>query len=152
MLGKFSRWLRILGYDVDYRLNEKDNMLISLAYERCRILLTKDVDLYRKTRRADAQVFLLKKENEAENLAEIARHYGLDLKFNPNNSRCPKCNSKLRTVPIEVVIKLVPSSVSKYQNKFWQCTNSQCRKIYWHGSHWRNIKEKLEEARNFLKS
>ena len=33
MLGRLGRWLRMLGFDTDYKLNEKDNSLINLAEE-----------------------------------------------------------------------------------------------------------------------
>jgi uncharacterized protein with PIN domain len=150
MLGKFCRWLRILGYDVDYRQNEIDKTLINLAMERGRILLTKDVELYKKTLRAGVEAFLLKGENEAENLASVARCYGLKLEFKPDTSRCPKCNFALEIIPIEEVRKELPTSVLKSHQEFWRCTNPKCRKIYWRGSHWKKIKEKIESARKLL--
>ena len=150
MLGKFTRWLRILGYDVEYRQNEIDNALISLAGEKGRILLTKDVELYRKTLKAGVDAFLLKSENEAENLAEMAKCYELELEFKPDTSRCPKCNMKLEIVPTEEVRKEAPSSILESQRQFWQCTNPKCRKVYWRGSHWKKIKEKIEEAKRLL--
>ena len=39
MLGRLGRWLRMLGFDTDYKLKEKDNALINLAEEENRILV-----------------------------------------------------------------------------------------------------------------
>lgn len=147
MLGKLSRWLRILGYDSDYKQNEEDSTLINLANEKDRILLTKDVELYRKTVKAGVEAFLLESENETENLAKIARHYKLELEFKPDISRCPKCNAKLKSAPIEEAKSQVPPTILKSQYEFWQCANSECQNIYWKGSHWRKIKKGIEEAK-----
>ncbi|HKM51591.1 MAG TPA: Mut7-C RNAse domain-containing protein, partial [Candidatus Bathyarchaeia archaeon] len=38
MLGKLTRWLRILGYDAEYSKNSSDNNLLSQAKDESRIL------------------------------------------------------------------------------------------------------------------
>ena len=54
MLGKLTRWLRLMGEDVkcvnDFSLppGKEDDFLLKLSEEESRVLLTRDVDLYRR--------------------------------------------------------------------------------------------------------
>jgi uncharacterized protein with PIN domain len=41
MMGKVSRWLRILGYDVKYENDALDDTILKIAVEERRILLTR---------------------------------------------------------------------------------------------------------------
>ena len=148
MLGRLSRWLRILGFDTDYKLNEKDDTLINLAKEEGRILITKDLELYRRTIKSDVKALLLDSENCTNNLAIIARRYGLELKFKPEISRCSKCNAKLEKKQAEDVREQISPLILRNQNQFWQCINFQCKKIYWQGSHCKKIVERIDEAKN----
>ena len=47
MLGKLSRWLRMLGHDVKYSTELNDAELELLAKTENRVLLTKDLELYK---------------------------------------------------------------------------------------------------------
>lgn len=46
MLGKLTRWLRMLGQDVEYSNNMEDSQLLTIAKEDDRTLLTRDFELY----------------------------------------------------------------------------------------------------------
>ena len=48
MLGKLTRWLRMLGQDVLYSVQLGDSELLELAKKEDRILLTKDFELYKR--------------------------------------------------------------------------------------------------------
>ncbi|MCK4845820.1 MAG: hypothetical protein KAS95_09115, partial [Candidatus Heimdallarchaeota archaeon] len=39
----------------------------------------------------------------------------------------------------------IPEGTAKYYNEFWECTN--CKKIYWVGRHWENIRAILENVK-----
>lgn len=45
MLGKLTRWLRMLGQDVRYSVQFDDSELLVLAKKEERVLLTKDLEL-----------------------------------------------------------------------------------------------------------
>jgi uncharacterized protein with PIN domain len=49
MLGKLARWLRILGHDVIYLVEFEDSELLKLAKKEESVLLTKDLELYKRT-------------------------------------------------------------------------------------------------------
>ena len=47
MLGKLTRWLRMLGYDAVYQNDSSDTDLLTAAKSKSLILLTSDEELYR---------------------------------------------------------------------------------------------------------
>ncbi|RLI37570.1 hypothetical protein DRO55_01065 [Candidatus Bathyarchaeota archaeon] len=145
MLGKLTRWLRMLGYDVEYHNALNDEELIAIAGREGRILLTRDLDLYQKAKNRGLNALLIKGRNEAEKLAELAKTLKIRLEIDTAISRCPKCNSKIRPIKKEEIIDRIPESTSRFYDEFWICT--KCGQIYWHGSHWRRINETLKLAR-----
>ena len=48
MLGKLTRWLRMLGQDVEYSTKLSDDELLASAKAEGRILLTRDFELYQR--------------------------------------------------------------------------------------------------------
>lgn len=150
MLGKLTRWLRMLGHDVEYSSSFDDGELISVARSENRVLLTRDVKLYRKAATEGVEAFLVEGKTEYEKLAELARRYGFKLEIDVPDSRCPKCNSRIRPVRKEEVMERIPESTSKHYDEFWECQN--CGKIYWQGSHWKRINKTLSQAKQVLKN
>jgi len=149
MLGKLARWLRIFGFDAEYRRAVSDEELIEAALREGRILLTRDIDLHRRARRRGVRSLLVEGRAEAEKLAEIAEHLNIEYEVNPRESRCPRCDAPLRPVSKEEVRGKVPPGTYKAYEDFWICQG--CGKVYWRGSHWRNIEETLEEVRDLLR-
>ena len=148
MLGKLTRWLRILGYDVEYRPDEADDKLIELAKKTGRTLLTSDLQLYRKATKMGVNTFLVDGKSDVENLAKTSKRFNLNIRTEEiEETRCPVCNFKLRlALPSEVEGK-IPTTTLKTYKEFWICTNPKCQKIYWQGSHWKKIEEILKEVK-----
>ncbi len=146
MVGRLARWLRLIGNDVVYSRDLTDNELIRRAVTEARILLTSDVELYRRAVADGADSFLVKGRTEAERLARIAKRFRIDLDIDAATSRCPTCNATIRPVEKEQVKGMVPVSTYEVFNEFWECTNRDCGKIYWQGSHWKKIGEHLSKA------
>jgi hypothetical protein len=151
MLGKLTRWLRMLGYDVEYIRDSPDEKLVERAEKERRVLLTSDLHLYRRALRRGIRAHLVEGRKEAEKIAGMAGRFKLKLKINPESSLCPRCNSPLREAEASVLRSLIPASVLRKHQKFWVCTNSECGKVYWKGSHWNEIDKILEEARSYLR-
>jgi hypothetical protein len=135
-LGRLSRWLRILGFDVVYFKSDNIGTLILEALREDRLIVTRKKrkigDLEKKT------VMILSAELE-EQLKEIISKAGLKIEENKMFTRCTVCNCVLQEVKKEDVKEMVPEYVYKSQNFFMCCP--ECKKIYWQGSHWGNIKE-----------
>jgi uncharacterized protein with PIN domain len=147
MLGNISRWLRLLGYDVEYAPVKDDTELIRRSMVEERILLTADVELFRLAKRRGVKAILVKETSTVQSLSRLSKKLKLPLIFNQMRSRCPTCGSILARVAKDSVEGKIPKRTYQTYNRFWICTSSSCSKVYWRGSHWRKIKETLEKAR-----
>jgi uncharacterized protein len=96
MLGKFARWLRMLGNDVTYSVQFGDNELLELAKAEGRVLLTKDLELYKRAITSGLDAFYVEGKTESSRLAEVSKRYGLTLEIDMDKSHCPVCNSQLK--------------------------------------------------------
>ena len=144
MLGKLTRWLRMLGQDVKYSTESEDAELIVLAKKERRTLLTRDSELYQRATAKGIDVFYVKGLAEAEKLAELAKRFDFPLIIDLKRSRCPRCNGRIRLTLKEKLAELVEKNTFIYYHKFWKC--QKCNRIYWQGAHWDGINATLEKA------
>jgi len=148
MLGKLTRWLRILGHDVEYAGSMDDKGLAQKAKKEDRVLLTRDVELYKQAIAKGAEAFLIENPNQTANLASLAKRFKVKLEVDVKISRCPKCNGTIRTVSKTEIADKIPLTTSSNYNEFWQC--QQCAQVYWRGAHWNRIEKTLDDARKTL--
>ena len=146
MLGGLARWLRILGYEVRYDASAKDNDLLKIADDESLVLLTRDLELYQRAVAKKIASALVAGETEEERLAQMASSFGVRLETNMAETRCPECGASLLEKPKSDLADKVPEESLKLYNQFWKCSNQTCRKVYWVGSHWKHIRQTLEEA------
>ena len=90
MLGKLTRWLRLLGYDVEYANDMDDKKLMAMAKKKKRILLTRDLELFQQANAHGVDTFLVEGRTEVERLACMAKKYDFPLEIDIIISRCPK--------------------------------------------------------------
>jgi len=152
MLGKLTRWLRMIGYEATYLNDSPDHDLLALAKRESFILLTSDEELYRNAISKGIDSFLVQGRIEAERLAGLAERYHLNLNIDTATSKCPMCGSSIREVLKKDVEASVPPTTFKVYQSFWVCTNPNCAKVYWQGSHWKRIEQTLESAREIIDS
>ena len=95
------------------------------------------------------KAFYVTGETEEVKLSELSKRFGISLMIDLDNSRCPKCNTKLQVVPKEKLAGKVEESTFAYYSDFWICP--QCGQIYWQGAHWKRIKSTLKDAEEKLK-
>jgi uncharacterized protein with PIN domain len=149
MLGKLTRWLRMLGHNVKYSNRLDDAQLIAVAKKERRVLLTRDLELYQQATAKGVDAFYLNGETEEERLAELAKRFNIQLDIDMQTSRCPKCNARVKPVSKDNVKDKVEKSTFNCYNNFWEC--SKCGQIYWQGAHWTRIRKTLEKAKENLK-
>jgi len=148
MLGKLTRWLRMIGHDVAYSVQFSDNELLDLAKKEERTLLTKDFELYKRAIGRGLDAFYVEGKSEPDQLAEVAKRYGLQLTIDMNKSHCPLCNSPLKTASKDELRNKIEKNTYKFYDKFWKCSN--CAQIYWQGAHWKQITKTLTQAKEGL--
>ncbi len=150
MLGRLARWIRIIGYDVEYHKVISDDELVRRAIACNRILLTRDTKLI--NRKAVRYCLYIGSEDYLEQLKQVIKHFGLSVQ--PLSayghaqagrifSRCTICNSPLHYIEKKDVEDRVPSFIYQTQHVFMECP--QCMKIYWRGTHRKQIIERLSK-------
>ncbi|HEB12717.1 MAG TPA: hypothetical protein ENI11_03460 [Actinobacteria bacterium] len=142
MLGRLSKWLKILGYDTLYFREITDAKLLRYARDENRLLLTRDTRLMerRPIRVGQVQAILIADDNWRAQLSQVAGELNLVAQPVP---RCAKCNARLRPVGRESVKNHVPPYVWKSQRSFTRCP--KCAQIFWQATHWDNIKATASE-------
>lgn len=148
MLGKLARWLRMLGHDVGYSIEFDDSELLELAKKEERVLLTKDLELYKRAIGKGFDAYYVEGKTESERLAEVARRYRLPLVIDMDKSHCPMCNTKLTPASKELLQGELEKNTFIYYDRFWKCPN--CGQIYWQGAHWKQINSTLNQAQTKL--
>jgi len=148
MLGKLTRWLRILGHDVKYSTRMHDAELVTVSKKEKRALITRDLELYKQATAKGIDALYLEGQTGEEKLAEVARRFGISLNVNMAKSRCSKCNVRVKPIPKENVADKVENSTYAHYDEFWQCP--KCGQIYWQGAHWTRIRRTLEKAMEHL--
>ena len=144
MLGKLSRWLRILGNDVFYSIESNDAQILEISKKEDRVLLTKDLELYKRAICRGLGAYYVEGKSGSEFLAELAKRYGLQLTIDLDKSRCPICNSKIQKAAKEELADQLEKNTYTYYYEFWKCSN--CGQIYWRGAHWKQINSTLTQA------
>ncbi len=146
MLGGLAKWLRILGYEARYDANARDNDLLRIASEEKMVLLTRDEELYHRAIARKIVSALVVGETEEERLAQMASTFGVNLEANMAETKCPECGTSLTEKSKSDIIDEVPKASLKLYDQFWKCSNQNCGKVYWVGSHWKQIRQTLEKA------
>ncbi len=139
MLGSLARWLRIAGYDSTYFRDMDDDLLLDETRESSRVLLTRDRELYQRSRKLGLRSTYIESEDVKAQLSQLKTELGLEM--SATNSRCPRCNGLLKETQKADVRDLVPSESFSAFDEFWVC--GDCSRAYWKGSHWEKIRETL---------
>jgi len=151
MLGDLTRWLRLLGCEVAYDPAATDEELLKTAEESGRILLTSDLELYRRAVNRGLEAYVVDVgEKDTLKLSKLSKRFGISLTVRMESSRCPVCNSPLKRAEEGSIGAKLPQAILKRYKEFWVCTNRECGKIYWQGSHWRGINQTLKAARAYF--
>ena len=129
MLGKLSRYLRILGIDCLYQKEWDKEKMIDISNKEKRIILTRDLTII--ARRDTKYYFFIDMDNPKEQIFKVVKAFSLtDQNL---GKRCPVCNELLiRVSKDEIKEKLWPYVFKKY-HLFHLCV--PCNRIYWKGSH-----------------
>ena len=136
-VGRLCKWLRILGFDAEYFLEDNLATLIIKALKENRIIVT------RKKKIDDLKVIRVYANEVKEQLREVLTQLELKPDEDKMFTRCVICNKTLEKVEKEKIKEKVPLYVYQTQNEFYQCPS--CRRIYWQGTHWGNVKKIIQD-------
>lgn len=136
MLGSLARWLRMMGYDTVYDKSMDDAAIAESARAGSRFILTRDQELSK-----EPGAYYLESDNLESQLKAVATRFGL--KFNEDKIRCSVCNGQLSELAKSDAVGSVPEGALQANDKFWRC--SRCGKVFWKGTHWNGIMERLRK-------
>jgi uncharacterized protein len=135
----------MMGHDVTYSNSMDDAQLLAIAKTETRVLLTRDFALYQQAISKNLEAFYVEGVAETERLAELAKRFNIVLAIDLEKSRCPKCNTQLKSVPKAEIAEKVEKNTLLHYDEFWLCPN--CGVVYWQGAHWTKIRATLEQAK-----
>lgn len=145
MLGKLTRYLRFLGYDTLYRRDDSIEKMLEISSKDNRVVLSKSKDIVNKCDKLNVSSLLLSMDDIGHQLKVLHDVLHLEMSLPPLDTRCSLCNSVLIEKNKQEIINLIPKGTSDHFDRFWQC--STCGKIYWIGSHWKDIEKIITEAK-----
>ena len=140
-VGRLAKWLRVIGYDTLYIPQVDDTELLRVAKEQGRTVLTRDRYIMERRAVTTGQVkaVLVRSDDFREQMQQVTETLGLD--FHHGFSLCIECNVELEGISKESVRDRVPPFVFRTQDQFLVCP--ACRKVYWQGTHWRNMRVEM---------
>ena len=129
-LGKLTKYLRMIGFDVYYKNNLDDEEIINISIKERRAILTKDRGILKRNEVTHG--YWVRSIKVEEQVKEVIQRFDLQKEMK-EFSRCLECNDLLKSIKKETIIEQLPLKVAQTQNEFYQCPS--CKKIYWKGTH-----------------
>ena len=140
-LGKLAKRLRALGYDTVYYRGEDPRQLTEMAHQQGRTLLTRNARLIPKEPGDD--ILLVEDDDPHLQLRSLIKRRVLSLEDLRPFTRCLLCNTLLKPIPQADTEGKVPDHVFYHEKEFYHCQD--CSRIYWRGSHHKNMQTWLKE-------
>ncbi len=141
MLGRLAKWLRLIGFDVIYLNNIQDKELLFVSALEKRVILTRDKKLFQRAKSNKLPCIFIYSDFFEEQLKQVFEVLGFE-SISPLK-RCGKCNCLLKNIEKKDVEGLVPDYIFDTETEFSIC--ERCKKVYWHGSHAKNIEQKINK-------
>lgn len=129
-LGKLTRYLRMMGFDVLYKNNLCDDDIVNISKNEKRTILTRDVGILKRTEVTHG--YFIRNTDVEKQVIEVIKRFDLQKEIK-EFTRCIECNDLLTPVNKNEIINQLPQKVAASQNDFSQCPS--CKKIYWKGTH-----------------
>ena len=127
-LGRLAAYLRMLGFDTQYRNCVSDADLVRISAEQERILLTRDRGLLKHS--AVTRGYWLRQTDRRRQAAEVVSRFDLARALRPF-TRCMACNEGLRPVSKGEIHGRVPPLIEARHEDFREC--AACGRVYWEG-------------------
>jgi len=139
-LGGLARNLRLLGFDVAYRQNAGDRLLLEVMARENRALLTRDRRLLMHS--IVQHGYCPRSQNTDEQTIEVIRRFNLSELIAPF-TRCLRCNALLEDAAKAAIIDKLKPLTKIYYEQFRRCPG--CGQIYWAGSHFQKLAKRIKD-------
>lgn len=143
MLGTLTRYLRFMGYDTTSANSlaegnaKEDTILLGMAGQEGRILITRDAELARRGKMRAVQIT---SEDVVDQVQQLIDHGLIERRL--TLSRCSLCNTPLREANTCEIQNAEYAPRDWRDLSFYWC--GHCRKLYWNGSHGKQLEERIQ--------
>ncbi|MBN2145418.1 MAG: Mut7-C ubiquitin/RNAse domain-containing protein [Candidatus Aureabacteria bacterium] len=141
-LGKLARHLRMLGLDTLYQNDYTDKLIVRLALEENRCILTKDMAILKN--KSVIHGCFIRSNQTIEQVRELMNRLDLSSSIHPF-SRCLKCNGLIVSTEKASISDHLKPKTKQYYHEFFRCQN--CNGVYWKGSHYQKMMNSIEHYR-----
>ncbi len=142
-LGRLTRYLRMLGFDVLYKNNFEYDEIVKISLEDKRAILTKARGILKRSDVTHG--YWVRGSKVKEQVVEIIKRFDLK-KLIEEFTRCIECNSMLESISKKKIINKLPLKVSESQGLFSLCPS--CQKLYWKGTHHQRMLSFINTIKN----
>ena len=139
-VSKLATLLRMSGIDTEISQDLSDKEIASLAHEKQRIVLSKDLGLLKHRKITFGRY--VRSVYPEDQLKEIINFFNLNPHLQPF-SRCLRCNTSLTHVEKRDILSRLQPKTRLFFHNFKICT--RCDKIYWKGSHHEGMVKKMQQ-------
>ena len=143
MLGSLASWLRFMGVDTFYTTDRiSDDEILQKAIHEQRTLITGDKELIIRARKQNIPIIPVTTSDLDDQIRLVISMIPVEME--KILTRCSLCNALLDSIEKQLIAEQVPLKVYQRQSEFWKCPT--CARIYWKGSHYDRIVEKIESC------
>jgi len=138
MLGTLAKWLRLLGYDTTFNKDFHIREFSENSIQEKRMIVTKNSRLSEFI--SPDYYYLVQGKRLSDQLREVIKEFNLDFESRLF-TRCILCNAEVTNIDKVNVKGKVPEYIYESKNEFFIC--NRCDRIFWEGSHHKNVLKKL---------
>lgn len=147
MLGRLSKWLRIMGVDCEYTREDDDEKIVERALEERRVLLSRDTKMLQRKRLGEH--LFVESDHLERQLMQVLSAYKIDPLKNAF-CRCVRCNAELESKTPEEAGDRVPYFVRQTQDRLAWCPS--CDRYFWGATHREKMRRRLEQIQEALQT
>ncbi len=140
-VSKLATLLRMSGIDAEISQDLSDKEIASLAHEKQRIVLSKDLGLLKHRKITFGRY--VRSVYPEEQLKEIINFFNLKPHLLPF-SRCLRCNTSLAPVEKKDILSRLQPKTRLFFHSFKICI--RCDRIYWKGSHHEGMLKRMQQS------
>ena len=142
-LGRLTRYLRMMGFDVSYENDFDDEEIVELSLKERRAILTRDRGILKRNEVTHG--YWVRSTKVEEQVKEVLKRFDLKNQIK-EFSRCLECNDLLKPIKKDSIISQLPPKVAKLQNEFYECPS--CKKNFWKGTHYLRMLKFIQSLKN----
>jgi hypothetical protein len=146
-LGNIVKYMRVLGFSCFYNPLLTPREIIEISNAENRIILTRSKNLL-KFKEVTHGIFL-RPGSTPEQIRQIIDCLDIKDSIKPF-SRCLICNTRLKSVSKEKILNKIPPKTKAFCDEYVQCPS--CDKIYWKGTHFKNMEKVVRQIRDQTES